>query len=413
MKISFKKAVAALISILLLCNILFLPCAAQEAQPLQFHNGKFKILILSDVQDTDTPQRETTALLEAALDEAKPDLVVLLGDNTAGWWKNVDKAATEAAVDAVAKPIDSRNIPFALVFGNHDHEGLCDEQNGMQEEEAKELLLSYFQKYKTCLAVEGEEMTGVCNYNLPVKSSDGEKIVYNLWFMDSNPYTPESEGGGYGYVHQDQTAWYQSTAAQLKAQNGGETVPAMLFQHIIVPEVYDMLKEVPAGTSGAVRGNGSYKSHYYTVSDAVYQGALNEGPCPPDKNGGQFKSWLETGDIVAAFFGHDHTNDFAGVYEGIHLVATPAVTFYSYGYHRGVRTITLDEADLSTFTSEILTFEDLTDLKVKNLYKANHGYYEYKYRFLPIAGGVLGAVAALTVGAVCVCKVWKKRKGKG
>ena len=413
MKISFKKAVAALISMLLLCNILFLPCAAQEAQPLQFHNGKFKILILSDVQDTDTPQRETTALLEAALDEAKPDLVVLLGDNTAGWWKNVDKAATEAAVDAVAKPIDSRNIPFALVFGNHDHEGLCDEQNGMQEEEAKELLLSYFQKYKTCLAVEGEEMTGVCNYNLLVKSSDGEKIVYNLWFMDSNPYTPESEGGGYGYVHQDQTAWYQSTAAQLKAQNGGETVPAMLFQHIIVPEVYDMLKEVPVGTSGAVRGHGSYKSHYYTVSDAVYQGTLNEGPCPPDKNGGQFKSWLETGDIVAAFFGHDHTNDFAGVYEGIHLVATPAVTFYSYGYHRGVRTITLDEADLSTFTSEILTFEDLTDLKVKNLYKANHGYYEYKYCFLPIAGGVLGAVAALTVGAVCVCKVWKKRKGKG
>ncbi len=414
MKMVLQKSAAALITLILLCNIFFLPCAAQSKEPtLQFRNGKFKILILSDVQDTDTPQRETTALAETALDEAKPDLVVLLGDNTAGWWKNVDKAATEAAVDAVAKPIDSRNIPFALVFGNHDHEGLCDEQNGFSEEEAKELLLSYYQKYKTCLAVEGEEMTGVCNYNLPVKSSDGEKTVYNLWFMDSNPYTPESEGGGYGYVHPDQTAWYQKTAAQLKEQNGGEAVPAMLFQHIIVPEVYDMLKEVPRGTSGAVRGNGSYHDRYYTVSDAVYQGTLNEGPCPPDKNGGQFESWLATGDIVAAFFGHDHTNDFAGVYKGIHLVAAPAVTFYSYGNHRGVRTITLDEADLSTFTSDILDFETLTGLKVHNLYKKNHGYYEYKYRFLPILGGVLGAAAVLTVGAVCIRKVWKKRKGKG
>ena len=189
-------------------------------------------------------------------------------------------------------------------------------------------------------------------------------------------------------------------------------MPAMLFQHIVVPEVYDMLSEVERGTAGAVRGSGIWKDKYYTVSDAVYQGALNEGPCPPNKNGGQFDSWLQTGDIVAAFFGHDHVNDFAGVYKGIHFIATPAVTFYSYGNHRGVRTITLDEADTSTFTSEILTFEDLTDLKVTNLYKANHGYYEYRYLFLPIALGVLGGAAVIAAGAVVLRKVWKKRKGK-
>lgn len=408
------QLLGALLGALLLLRTLSLCAFAEtEEKDLQFHNGKFKILILSDVQDTDTPQKETTALLEAALDSTNPDLVVLLGDNTAGWWKGVDKDKTRAAVDAVAKPLDSRGIPFALVFGNHDHEGLCSDENGMTEEEAKQFLLSCHQKYETCLAVAGEDLTGLCNYNLPIVSTDGQKIAYNLWFMDSNPYTPENEGGGYGYVHPDQIAWYEKTAAELKAQNGGETVPAMLFQHIVVPEVYDMLKEVERGTAGAVRGSGAWHDKFYTVSDAVYQGALNEGPCPPNKNGGQFDSWLQTGDIVAAFFGHDHVNDFAGVYKGVHFIAAPAVTFYSYGNHRGVRTVTIDEENTSTFTSEILTFADLTDLKVKNLYKANHGYYEYRYRFLPIALGVLGGAAVLAAGGVGLRKVWKKRKGRG
>lgn len=407
------KLIGALLSVLLLLSTLSLCAFAEtEEKELQFHNGKFKILILSDIQDTDTPQKETTALVEAALDSTQPDLVVLLGDNTAGWWKGVDKAKTQAAVEAVATPLDSRRIPFALVFGNHDHEGLCSDENGMTEEEAKQFLLSCYQKYETCLAVAGEDLTGLCNYNLPIQSSDGQKIAYNLWFMDSNPYTPENEGGGYGYVHPDQIAWYEKTAAELKAQNGGETVPAMLFQHIIVPEVYDMLQEVERGTAGAVRGSGAWHDKYYAVSDAVYQGALNEGPCPPNKNGGQFDSWLRTGDIVAAFFGHDHVNDFAGVYQGVHLIAAPAVTFYSYGNHRGVRTITLDETDTGTFTSEILTFEDLTDIKVNNLYKANHGYYEYRYLFLPIALGVLGVAAVTAVGAIAVYKGIKKRKGR-
>ncbi len=411
-----KYGCLLLACILLFCAVGLFPAAAAETEEtqLQFQNGKFKILILSDVQDTNTPQKETMALVNAAIEQANPDFIVLLGDNTAGWWKGVDKAQTEAAVDAVAKPIDERGIPFALVFGNHDHEGLCDEENGMTEEEAKEQILSYFQKYKTCLAVEGEEMTGVGNYNLPILDSAGEKNVFNLWFMDSNPYTPEEEGGGYGYVHEDQTAWYKKTAEALKAENGGKPLPSLLFQHIIVPECYEMFDKVKFGTKGAVRGHGSFSDSYYVTNpEYIYQGSLNEGPCPPDVNHGQFQSWLSEGDIIGAFFGHDHVNDFAGVYKGIHLVACPAVTFYSYGNHRGVRTITLDESDLSVFTSELLSFDELTGLPVNNIYKKNHGYYEYKTVFLPILGGMAAAAAVLAVGTACIVKAIKKRKSKG
>lgn len=375
-------------------------------------NGKFKILILSDVQDTNTPQKATTNLLVAALDAAQPDLVVFLGDNIAGWWKGVTLAETESAIDQIIQPLDARGIPFAIVYGNHDHEGLCDEENGMTEEEAKEAQLRFYQKYKTCLAIEGEEMTGCGNYNLLIQDSAQKKNVFNLWFMDSNPYAPEEEGGGYGYVAEDQTQWYVDTSNALKAENGGEPLPSLLFQHIAVPEVYNMLTAVSAGTKGAVRGHDVYSDkHYVANSEYIDQGAVREGPCPPNSNHGQFESWKQQGNILGAFFGHDHINDYSGVYEGIRLTAAPAVGFYSYGNVHGVRTIELDENDLSTFTSEIIYYDDLVDEPVGNLIVERHGYYEYRNKFLP---GILGGVAGLAVlgGAVAgIVKLIRKKRG--
>ncbi len=412
---AMKKIIAILTTVLMVITMNPMNIFASEKAEttLRFNNGKFKILILADIQDTDTPQKETVDLMTSAIDNAKPDFIVLTGDNTAGWWKGVDKAKTEAAVDIVAKTIDDRGIPFALVFGNHDHEGLADEENGMTEEEAKKFILSCFQKYDTCLAVEGEEMTGVGNYNLLVKDSKGEKDIFNLWFMDSNPYTPEEEGGGYGYVHEDQINWYKKTSNELKDENGRKVIPSLLFQHIAVPEVYDMFEEVDKGTKNSVKGYGDRSDKYYVVNDEyIYDGNLNEGPCPSNVNGGQFDSWLEQGDIIGAFFGHDHVNDFAGEYKGIKLTAVPGVGFYSYGNHHGVRTVTLDESDLTDFDSEIILFDDLIDYKVSNSYKANHGYYEYKNIFLPAVIGGAAGLSVVAAAAVTIVRIIKKKKNK-
>lgn len=409
-----KKIIAILTVVFMIftMNPISIFASEKSRQTLQFKNGEFKILVLADIQDTDNPQKETVDLLNSAIDKTNPDFIVLTGDNIAGWWKGVDKAKTEAAVDIVAKAIDDRNIPFAFVFGNHDHEGLASEENGMTEEEAKEFILSCFQKYDTCLAVEGEEMTGVGNYNLLVKDSKGERDIFNLWFMDSNPYTPEEEGGGYGYVHQDQINWYEKTSNELKAENGGEVIPSLLFQHIVVPEVYDMFNEAKKGTEGAVKGYGSRNDKYYVVNDEyVYDGNLNEGPCPSNANAGQFDSWVEQGDVLGAVFGHDHVNDFAGEYKGIKLIAAPGVGFYSYGNHHGVRTITLHESDLTDFDSEVLLFDDLVDYKLGNSYRINHGYYEYKNIFLPaVIGGTVGIIVLIGFTSFIVRMIKRKKK---
>ena len=42
----------------------------------------------------------------------------------------------------------------------------------------------------------------------------------------------------------EQIEWYKETSAKLKEENGGETVNSLVFQHIIVPEIYDVLAKV-------------------------------------------------------------------------------------------------------------------------------------------------------------------------
>ena len=78
-----------------------------------------------------------------------------------------------------------------------------------------------------------------------------------------------------------------------------------------------------------------------------------------------------------------------------------------------MRTITLDEKDLSTFTSEILTYEALTGHEVKNAFVRTHGYYEYKHNFIPIVCGSVAGVILLAVGVPLLVKAGKKRKKEG
>lgn len=410
------KRLKSIISVLLTLLMMFaftIPAYADETgdsqMKLKFNSdGKFKILVIADAQDTDTPQKETIDMLTNALDETNPDLVVFLGDNIAGWWKGVDKAKTETAIDNIIKPVDERGVPFAIVFGNHDHEGLCDENNKMTEEEAKAFQLACYQKYKTCLAVAGEDMTGYCNYNLTIKASTSDKDVFNLWLMDSNPYAEE---GGYGYVQPDQTEWYIRKSNELKEQNGGTPLPSLLFQHIPVPEVYQLADELDKKEKGAVKGQTALTNKkYYKTNDAVTQGGFEEGPCSAGVAHNQFETWKQQGDIIGAFFGHDHPNDYLGTLDGIQLCAVPATGYYSYGWNHGTRTITLDENDLSAFETTLYHSSDLLDYEVKPVYKAKHGYIEYKNVFIPAVSGTAAGIAVIAGIITAVVKIRKKKK---
>ena len=376
--------------------------AAEEDAVLQFdENGEFRILIVADTQDTATPHEATLRLLNAELDAANADLVVFTGDQVHGPSVRTTEAMGKA-LDAILAPVAERGIPFAAVFGNHDDEG------GV----SKETQLAIYRSYPGCLMSAGpDDITGCGNYNLLVWSADGSRPVCNLWFLDSGTYG-EKGVSKYARVEQDQIDWYTSTAASLKAQYG-EMLPAYLFQHIIVPEIYDLLTEVPASekkTEGVVEGYSSRSGHYYKMGEGFTAGHLGEAPCPPDIPSGEFAAMRDTGDVVAAFFGHDHKNDFAGTYEGIDLVNTTSTGFYIYGdreYH-GARLIVLHENAPAEYETEMLYYKDLVSEPLPGGLTSVHG----KYVENIVIAAVAGLLAVIGAGIFVGVRIAKRKKQK-
>ena len=395
-----KPLLCAALSALLLTYLTVPVYAAKEDAVLQFdENGEFRILIVADTQDTATPQEAMLRLLQAELDAADADLVVFTGDQVHGPSVRTE-AAMEKALDAILAPVAERGIPFAAVFGNHDNEG------GV----SKETQLAIYQSYPGCLMSAGPDgITGCGNYNLLVWSSDGSRPVCNLWFLDSGTYG-EKGVSKYARVEQDQIDWYTSTAGVL-AEQYGEMLPAYLFQHIIVPEIYDLLTEVPASekkTDGVVEGFSSRSSHYYKMGDGFTAGHLGEAPCPPDIPSGEFAAIRDTGDVVAAFFGHDHKNDFVGTYEGVDLVNTSSTGFYIYGdreYH-GARLIVLHENTPAEYDTEMLYYKDLVSEPLPGGLVSVHG----KYVENIVIAAVSGLVIVIGAGIFAGVRIARRKK---
>ncbi len=336
-----KKLLSIILAVVLCLSALSISASAGEISEikvtettakLQFNkNGSFKIIQISDIQDNEFLPEATLDYIRAVAVKEQPDLFVLTGDNiSAGVGKKgiklISNYTVRKAIDNFMSVFEEIGVPVAVVFGNHDGEGQV----------KKEEQMKIYQSYKCCVAVdEGINVYGCGTYNLPILSSDGKKVAYNIWCFDSNMY--DEVNGGYDYVHADQVQWYLNKSRQLQRENDGELVPSIAFQHIIVNEVNDAIR------AGCI----------------LPGGVINENPCPGTVWGTQFSAMQSRGDVKAMFFGHDHVNAFVAPYEGIDIVNTPTGGFGSYGdRNRGVRVIELDEKNTDTYNTRLINYYD-------------------------------------------------------
>lgn len=291
----------------LFASLILLGAYAQKS--VVFKEGKLKIVQLTDIHWDPQSKNcaQTAQTIEAVLALEKPDIAMLTGDVV------TEKPGPEGW-KAIIALLEKAQVPFTVMMGNHDAEV-------MPKKEIYDLLAQspYF------IGEKGPETIHGCgNYVVPVYGADHKTTKALLYCIDSNDYPESKDYGTYDWIHFDQVAWYRQTSAHFTKENGGNPLPALAFFHIALPE-YD-----------AIPNNGTML------------GEKNEGSGASKINSGLFASFIEMGDVMGAFVGHDHDNDFIGTHYQIALAYGRVTGTDAYGdLERGMRVIELKENERS------------------------------------------------------------------
>ena len=373
-----KRLLAALMTMVLLVPCVGTAFAAYDYQGakrekctrLSFNNdGKLRILQIADIQEAIWVSSVEKLLLFETVRQTRPDLIVLTGDNIAGYSAEKKWGAT-FAIRQVMDILSLFHTPIAAVFGNHDDEGT---------ELTKLDQMDVYESYPTFIGCRGvvaektvdKTVINVGTYNLPVYADKcSDEVAFNIWCFDSGNYNPDNRYGGYGYVFPEQLEWYVEKSNELKKANGGVPVPSIAFQHIIPPQIAEALQEVPEGTPGAV----DFAGKWYTLPEGtdLTKNHLSEAPCPPnldfEPGYAEVETMLAQGDVNAIFCGHDHVNGFSVPYKGIDLVTSPGCTYGSYNDdNRGFRLITIDKNNPTAHESELLLASEILHPRTRPL----------------------------------------------
>ena len=254
-----------------------------SAQKLKFQfDGTFKIAQFTDVHYIAgrEPSKSSLQMIEATLDAEKPNLVVFTGDAVVG-------NPIQKGWDELLAPIISRKIPYLITLGNHDDEGEWKRNTIAEYLVSKPYILN-----KTS-SVDG--VAGFLNQSLAIASrNNGDAAV--LYALDSRAYSTHPHVKGYGWFDHSQVAWFKRESEKYK-MNTKDTLPALAFFHIPLPE---------------------YNTAFNDMKNKRI-GVRYELECAPAINTGMFAAFLESGDVMGTFVGHDHVNDYLVEYNGIAL----------------------------------------------------------------------------------------------
>ena len=313
-----KKLLCIILTLIIALSIQPLAFAKEVDTTLKFDkNGELTILHLTDWHcDYPLPDVHRQLVLES-ISEAEPDLIVLGGD--------LSEAAHEdqpAAIKDICDLIVGTKVPFVITFGNHDynHDYTIDEMFAFYRKYGGEYFIGVDEK---------PELFGCGTCSIPVYSNDGSSVAYNIYCFDSGDRTVENgEDKGYDCVHPDQIEWYKNKAEALKEANKGKYVPSVVFQHIIVQEIYDKL--FPETDKRDTIGIMEYEGMAYDLKPIpnlsnIQSGYTFEHPCPGYHNYGELDAMSTNGDVRAIFCGHDHYNSFTVEINGINISNTPSI----------------------------------------------------------------------------------------
>ena len=304
-------------------------------------NGKYKVMILSDLRLSKKVNSTVIKNIEKVLDKEKPDLVILGGDIHDGTISNEKDLRT--ILDAVNAPLEARKIPWCHTFGV-DAAGTATKKTGYSKTEQ----MKVYQSYPYCVSkVDFADGNSVSNFVLPIKKSSGDKIGFNVWCLDANGYLNDYEAGledkvllkgtlsgktNLDCIHRTQINWYYSLSKQMQKENGGTVVPGMMYFQV-APQQFRMI----------------YKNKNRT--DMV--GTNKQKQSSPERESGIVWTLYERGDIKGLFCGYEEENDYQGNYVGMVLAHCSTVGKTSNTATAGARIVSLSNNGTKMETSMV------------------------------------------------------------
>lgn len=302
--------------------------------------GQFRILIISDIQKCRPLNQNEQQHIEALIANSNPYLIVLLGDMILGH-AIISKGQVRRIIQSIIDPIEKNKTNFVFVTGNHD----------LVPWVSLEKQVDIYRDSPYCLTPSLSDRDCPEAYYLDIMD-ESRAIVSRLLFLDSGSSRLSFKGIDYSPASKEQLRFSRLLLSPSSCP------PVFIFQHIPVPEIYDLLKEVSSDVHNSVSGRGSYRGKRFCLSNEGV-GILGEAPCSPWENVGQFVDWVKSGKVQAAVFGHDHKNSFTGSVEGITLIQNSCAGLSCYGRDdlRGGYLLTINSN--AQFEAEALYYKDL------------------------------------------------------
>jgi predicted MPP superfamily phosphohydrolase len=278
---------------------------SQKNNQLNFHpDGTFKIAQFTDIHWDENSENsvKTLKIIQNVLTTENPDFAVITGDI-------ITTNPTKKGWKAIAEPFIDSETPWTVTLGNHDSEA------DISRHEIFEILneLPYF------IGEEGN-VSGVGNFVVPILNHKENKNATLLFFLDSKDYAVNQEISHYDWMKFDQIKWFREKSDYYAELNNNTPVPSLAFFHIPLPE------------------------YEFIADDATTIGDQFEGIASSEINSGLFASMIDKDNIMGVFAGHDHDNNYIGIYKNIALGFGQVTGLDAYGQlDRGARIIILHE----------------------------------------------------------------------
>lgn len=252
--------------------------------------------------------RQALDAVRTIIQKSRPDLIVLTGDSVFPFLPKSGTRNNRRQAHKLVAYLDSFQIPYTFVFGNHDCEmgSVCD----------KDELANVYAGGKYSIFAKGRaDITGVGNFVIELTDNNGDCLL-PLVMLDSNMY---GEGGwfysGFDCIHDDQVEWCIQRMKKLRQDN--PDIRAMAFFHIPLPEFREAYEKMKLGDRSVEYRHGSIgeKDEYFGITK--YESTF-------------FDKALADGTIKWMFCGHDHLNTLSLVYKGIQMTYGMSIDCLGY-----------------------------------------------------------------------------------